>query len=406
MDQKKFRILAIPSDTKGGVGKFRSISPHTYLAEHYKDEFDVVISPQMPHDNLETFFKQFDLVHIHKSLDKDCKLIDFIKFLGIPVVVDIDDHYDLGNDHPMSLSAKKEKWAVPILNHLRRADCVTTTTEIFAEVLRKTNPNVVVLPNAVDPEEPQFALAKTPAIDDRLRVGIICGSSHLKDMEILRGLSNMVDKSKVQFVLCGFDTRGTRTIYHQDGTHETRPIEPRESVWCEYERIVTDNYKIVSGEHKAFLDKFIANTDDPFINEPYRRMWTRDINNYATHYANVDVLLAPLKENDFNKVKSELKEIECGFTHTAFIGQNFGPYTINIKPMIEKGGKINEDGTGLLVDSSKNHKQWAKYVMKLANDRDMLHKLQDNLYEFVKDRYSLEAVTKKRVELYKSLINR
>ena len=102
MDQKKFRILVIPSDTKGGVGKFRSISPHTYLAEHYKDEFDVVISPQMPHDNLETFFKQFDLVHIHKSLDKDCKLIDFIKFLGIPVVVDIDDHYDLGNDHPMS----------------------------------------------------------------------------------------------------------------------------------------------------------------------------------------------------------------------------------------------------------------------------------------------------------------
>ena len=150
--------------------------------------------------------------------------------------------------------------------------------------------------------------------------------------------------------------------------------------------------------------KYMSNVDDPFTNEPYRRMWTRDINKYATHYANVDVLIAPLKENEFNGVKSELKEIECGFTHTAFIAQNFGAYTINLKSMIEKGGKVNEDGTALLVDSSKNHKQWAKYINKLAEDRDMLHKLQDNLYNFVKDRYSLAEICRQRVEFYKKLV--
>jgi glycosyltransferase involved in cell wall biosynthesis len=72
--------------------------------------------------------------------------------------------------------------------------------------------------------------------------------------------------------------------------------------------------------------------------------------------------------------------------------------------MIEKGGKINENGTALLVDSRKNHKDWAKYINKLANDRDMLHKLQKNLHEFVKDRYSLEAVCKERVKLYKKIV--
>lgn len=105
-------------------------------------------------------------------------------------------------------------------------------------------------------------------------------------------------------------------------------------------------------------------------------MWTRNIKLYGTHYANVDVLIAPLKENDFNKFKSELKEVECGFTNTAFIAQDFGAYTLNLKPMIEKGGKINEDGTALLVPSSKNHKLWAKYINKLADDREMLSKLQ------------------------------
>ena len=401
---KKIKMLVIPSD-RTGVGKFRSVDPHVYIAEHYGDEFDVDIVYNMPNGDLEAFLKQYDLIHIHKQLDKQCKIIDMIKFLGIPVILDIDDHFKLGNDHPMSITAKKERWHEPIINHLKKADYVTTTTPIFADVIKQHNKNVKVFPNAINPEEKQYAVAKNPRTD-KLRVGIICGSSHLKDLELLSGIATQVNKDKVQFVLCGFDTRGTRTIYKGNGEVETRPIYPQESVWCDYEKIFTDNYRTISPEHKDFLMKYMAGVDDPFTNEPYRRMWTRHINDYATHYQNVDVLIAPLKENDFNKVKSELKEIECGFTHTAFIGQNFGAYTINLIPMIEKGGKINEEGTALLVDSSKNHKQWAKYINKLANDADMLKKLQDNLYNFVKDRYSLAEICRQRVEFYKSIVNK
>ena len=401
---KKIKMLVIPSD-RTGVGKFRSVDPHVYIAEHYGDEFDVDIVYNMPNGDLEAFLKQYDLIHIHKQLDKQCKIIDMIKFLGIPVILDIDDHFKLGNDHPMSITAKKERWHEPIINHLKKADYVTTTTPIFADVIKQHNKNVKIFPNAINPEEKQYAVAKNPRTD-KLRVGIICGSSHLKDLELLSGIATQVNKDKVQFVLCGFDTRGTRTIYKDNGEVETRPIYPQESVWCDYEKIFTDNYRTISPEHKDFLMKYIAGVDDPFTNEPYRRMWTRHINDYATHYQNVDVLIAPLKENDFNKVKSELKEIECGFTHTAFIGQNFGAYTINLVPMIEKGGKINEEGTALLVDSSKNHKQWAKYINKLADDADMLKKLQNNLYNFVKDSYSLAEICRQRVEFYKSIVNK
>lgn len=401
---KKIKMLVIPSD-KSGCGKFRSVDPHVYIEENYGDEFDIDIVYNMPNGDLEAFLKQYDLIHIHKQLDKQCKIIDMIKFLGIPVILDIDDHFKLGNDHPMSITAKKERWHEPIINHLKKADYVTTTTPIFADVIKQHNKNVKVFPNAINPEEKQYAVAKNPRTD-KLRVGIICGSSHLKDLELLSGIATQVNKDKVQFVLCGFDTRGTRTIYKDNGEVETRPIYPQESVWCDYEKIFTDNYRTISPEHKDFLMKYMAGVDDPFTNEPYRRMWTRHINDYATHYQNVDVLIAPLKENDFNKVKSELKEIECGFTHTAFIGQNFGAYTINLVPMIEKGGKINEEGTALLVDSSKNHKQWAKYINKLADDADMLKKLQDNLYNFVKDRYSLAEICRQRVEFYKSIVNK
>lgn len=133
-------------------------------------------------------------------------------------------------------------------------------------------------------------------------------------------------------------------------------------------------------------------------------MWTRDINHYATHYQAVDVLLAPLLECDFNKMKSELKETECGFTDTAFVAQNFGAYTINLVPYFEKGGKVNENGTALLVDSSKNHKLWGKYITKLAENPEIVKKLKENLSKFVHENYTMEKICQRRVEFYKKLV--
>lgn len=391
------------------VGFFRSLQPHQYIQEHYGDEFDIDIRydyPQM--DDITKFFSNYDIIHVHKMMDKTCNLINLARFSGCKVIIDVDDHWNLGNDHPMSLTAKKEQWHLPIIEHLKLADAVTTTTDLFKKEIEQYNKNVFVLPNSIDPNDERFQVPQTES--KRLRFGFICGSSHLKDFQLIEGMTAKLPKEildKIQIVLCGFDTRGTRTIYHQDtGQVERREIYPQESVWYDFEKIVTDNYKIVSEPYKRFLHMFAKDIEFPVIDEPYRRCWTKDMNNYYKHYENIDVLLVPLKENNFNYVKSELKEIEAGFAHKAIIAQNFGPYTISLKSMIGKGGEIVEDGNALLVDTSKNHKQWAKYIIKLVNDRDMLKKLQDNLYDTVKDRYSLETVTKTRVATYKKLLGR
>jgi glycosyltransferase involved in cell wall biosynthesis len=148
----------------------------------------------------------------------------------------------------------------------------------------------------------------------------------------------------------------------------------------------------------------MAHIDDPFTNDYYRRMCTRDISRYATHYENVDVLLAPLKENDFNLVKSQLKAIEAGFTDTAIIAQNYGPYTLDLKSYILKGGEIDETGNALLVESRKNHKDWAKYIKFCVENPDAVQKMKDNLKKVIQEKYSLEAVTKQRVELYEKVL--
>lgn len=405
---RKIKMLVIPSD-RTGVGKFRSVAPHVYLAEHYADLFDIDIIYDIPNTNLEEFLKQYDLIHIHKQLDKECQVMDMIKFLDIKVIIDVDDCPDLGDYHPMSLSAKKENWKGPILEHVRKADYVTTTTPIFAKWLSKYNKNVIVLPNAIDPDEKQYQPHKNPRPGGRIRFGLICGSSHFHDIELLSGIAKQIPASKLdkmQLVLCGFDTNGTRTIYYYDtGKVERRPIEPQESVWCRYEEILTNNYSIVSPEHKEFLLKYEKNTDDPFENEPYRRFWTRDINQYASHYDNVDVILAPLKECEFNEMKSQLKVIEAGFMDTAIIAQDFGAYTIDLKSVIGKNGVIDETGNAMLVDSAKNHKQWAKYITKIVDNPELIDIMKSNLAPMVKETYSAEAVAKKRVEAYLKILD-
>lgn len=406
---KKYKILVIPSD-KSGCGYFRSTQPHLFIAEKYQEIFDVDIMYELPElDKLNDFIKQYDLVHIHKRLDSECKIIKLIKENNIKVIVDVDDHWDLGNDHPMSITARLEKWHLPIIEHLKLADAVSTTTNIFAKEIKKYNKNVLIFPNAINPNEEQFI--PKPNYSSRLRFGIICGSSHLQDIKILQGITSLLSKDildKIQFVLCGFDTSGNKTIHYLD-TNKTEvvPIQPHESVWYQYEQILTDNYKIVTPQYKNFLHLFAKNVDYPFAdNEPYKRCWTKDINHYATHYNDIDVLLVPLKENNFNNVKSQLKVVEAGFFHKAIIAQNFGPYTIDLISAIDKGGKLNPNGNALLVNTNKTYQQWAKYIIKLVKEPELLKQLQANLYLTVKDKYNIETVCQQRVNEYLKLLNK
>lgn len=409
MSSEKVRILVIASDNFG-VGRFRSIWPHTWIGEHYNDIFDVEIHVGFPKvENLEEYLSKFDILHLHKQIDKEGKVVEMAKFLGLKVIVDVDDNWSLSPQHPMYASARAEHWEIPIINHLKAADLCTTTTELFANEIKRHNKNVAVFPNAINPEMEQFKPKDNPS--DLIRFGMICGSSHLYDIKLLQGLTDKLKPEildKIQFVLCGFDTRGTRTIRYQDtGRVETRPIQPQESVWYEYEKIFTSNYKIVTPQHKEFLMKFFPQVEYPNVSkEHYRRIWTLPIDEYAAHYNNIDVLLVPLEETNFNKVKSQLKVIEAGFFNKGIIASNFGPYTIDLKSMITKGNEFHEDGNALLCDKNKGVKQWAKYITYLVENPDVLAKMRENLHNTVKDTYSISTVCKARAQKYLELVGR
>lgn len=409
---RKYNVLVVPSD-KFGCGLHRSLNPHIQLDKLYGDKFNVEINYSPNWVDLASFDK-YDIIHIHKGLYNDMetfwKFLDYCKEHKITTIMDIDDNWDVGPQHPLYLTNKSMKVPEKMIENIKRFDYVTTTTEIFANKIRKYNKNVFVYPNAIDPEEEQYLPIKNES--KRIRIGFVMGSAHEKDMEQLKGFSNMLGGmgilDKIQIVLCGYDLRGTVNIVNQQGVMVgQRPIKPTESVWYSYEKTCTDDYKICSPAYKDFLHKFLKGVQWPLVeNEPYRREWTKDVDNYATHYRNVDILLAPLDPNPFNEVKSELKFIEAGFTHTAIIATNFGPYTIGSKNMFEKGGIINDEGNCVLIEPSKRPKDWAKVIKKLIDNPELITKLQDNLYNSVKDKYDIRNVTKTRAEWYHSIIQK
>ena len=411
MENRKINVLVVPSD-RFGVGFYRSVNPHAYLDKLYGNEFEVEINYTPNYEDLESF-KKYDIIHIHKGLIQNMNImwnfIDYCKANNIVTVMDIDDNWEVGPQHPLYQSHKRLGLDKMIVENLKRFDYVTTTTHIFANKIKKYNKNVLVFPNAIDPTDEQYSSVKNPS--NKIRFGFVMGSAHEKDMEQFKGVFNSLPqevKEKMQVVLCGFDLRGTITMVDKDGKPVSqRPITPTESVWYKYEQTCTHNYSLCSEDYKTFLNNFVKDVQWPLIdNEFYRREWTKDITEFAKHYRNLDVLFAPLDCNSFNEVKSELKFIEAGFTRTAVIATNYGPYTIGSKNMMEFGGEINHEGNCILIDDRKKHKDWRKAIIKLVSNPELIKELQDNMYEHVKDKYDIRNVTKDRAEWYKVIVKK
>jgi len=546
----KYKILVVPSD-RTGVGFFRSTKPHIRLQELYPDLFhvDIDYEPRLDDDN---FLKQYDLIHYHRTLGDYSKLPELLNRLdklGVKSIMDLDDYWSPGMHHPAYHLIKSSNLDKMILDNIKIARWVATTTSIFADEIRKYNKNVVVHPNTIDPEEEQYKIKNVEKKNDRIRIGwlggscfdeqteiltedgykffsqlheddkvcmyeldkdeftfvkptahikvefdgklncavteeidyavtpnhnmaileggkislipseklygstftipkrhgkqetitpenqsqvdykgyvycvevpthiicvrrngksMLCGNSHKHDLELLRGNIKKIHgeglTDQVKFYLCGYDLRGTVTMIDPNTKEQKqRPIQPKESVWFEYEQMFTDNFVMVSPQYKESLLRFEKNSTFDSTNEPYERVWTKPITTYATNYNNFDVALAPLEENIFNKVKSQLKVIESGFFKKALIAQNYGPYKIDCINAWDKGN-WNPKGNSLLVDSIKNHKEWFDHMKRLIKNPSAIEDLGEKLYETVKDKYHINTVTHQRKDFYVALI--
>jgi glycosyltransferase involved in cell wall biosynthesis len=185
------------------------------------------------------------------------------------MVYEIDD--DLWNIRPSNpgygwASERREMFA----DNIRASDAVTVTTPRLAEVVRRYNPNVYVLPNCCD----AAFLAHERPRSQRVTVGWAGGGSHAEDF------------ASVSKDLASFFRRRQDVDCHLFGT--------------DYRRAV-------------------GRPDGRFTG------WQRNLVEYLCSL-DFDIGLAPLAANEFNRSKSDVKFLEYASLGIPVVASDYGPY--------------------------------------------------------------------------------
>jgi glycosyltransferase involved in cell wall biosynthesis len=442
----------------GGVNYFRTETPAIQLKSDYSDIFDISIKNSLKNEtNIDEIVDElsvYDIIHYHRSfvnnIELNLSIINKLKDKNIILIYDIDDYWVLDITHLLYTQAINSKLKELTISNIVNADYVTTTTDHFLNEIIKYNKNVLVLKNSVNPNiSPQF-VNNNKFNRDVVNITYLGGSSHLYDLKLIEGTINILNsdkelKNKFKIILGGFDTSGiinekimnpefiksikilnlyTNDFINQFKKHKgdiekikglpkevidafknkvfiykKRNITPKESIYYKYENILTDNYRLLNNDttYLNYLNKF---TKEKYINENkvnYVRRWTAKTNEYAKILDETDILLAPLVDNKFNNYKSNLKQVEAVTRKLPIVCSDVLPYNVD---------GINGVNCILIKNKKNQAKHWAKALKKLILDENYRKELGNKLYEDIYEEYNLINVTKKRVELYTSLINK
>jgi len=456
MENEKIKILFYNKDV-AGVNYYRTLTPAMQLERDHSDRFQVEINPDVNFENYADalrYLKTFQIIHYHRyilpSMTAMINLVRELRANGTVLVMDIDDYWLLDKSHPFYPTAIKNKLHVDIIDNLKLADYVTTTTDIFATEIKKITGknNVIVLPNSVNPEwMKQFQNKKIVDENGRVRITYMAGSSHRQDIQQLDGVAGRLHaheatKDIYKFILAGWDTEGSTTdvkfneefakalvkrkmwtqemiksVNKSEGnvdlikglpidirerfrnnvfTTKKRNITSVESVYLEYEKVFTNNFKnITSDDYKAWLNKFERDKYYDEANVTYVRRWTQKANSYASVLDETDISLAPLVDNVFNRMKSNLKQVEVWSRKLPIVCSDIPPYNVDGKHM----------KNCILVPFNKwNEKDWAKALKLLLTEPNLRNDLGNQLYEDFKEKYNLKNVTNTRADFYASIV--
>lgn len=380
--ERKIRLLGITNGNTSGVAYFRLQIPLNYLDTH-SDKFELLCLAAEEVDITAKNLDNVDIVHFHANICSNKPLMDKLLDMqkrGCKLVMDLDDYFEIPKTNPFH-KAYNETLQKPIVFYMGKVNYLTTTTKLYAKELKKYNKKVMVFPNVLDKSIKQFNQPITTPTK-KLRIGLLCGSSHQYDIELL---DNLIDQLKdyhdrIQFVLCGFSVSEI----------------PEASVWNVFEQIMTDNYSILDDDYKRYLLTYNKDVEYPDENKQYIRRWTKDVHTYGELYNDLDVLLAPLLNNKFNCMKSELKVTEAGNFGKVFLGSSVGIY----KEVITDGFN------GLLVHPFQNDYGWATQIKRLLDEPGLYDFLQSNIYNLNVTRYNISKWNDKRISFYEQLITK
>lgn len=257
--------------------------------------------------------------------------------MGFRVCVDIDDHWDLDPHHMLYNEYREIDFAKKQIEHLIKADIVTTTHERLASEIAPYNNNVHVLPNAI-PKKGQFDIERLP--NHLTRIFWQGSITHGEDIALLKwpveGLANI--SKKIKMVMAG---------YHEESIEWHRMV-------LDYTANLKHQYQLLEGLH---------------------------VSEYYSHYQHADICLIPLINSKFNRHKSNLKVLEAANLGLPVIASHVHPYL------------------DLPILYAKNSSDWVKHISRLSGSRKRQKEAGQEVKEYCDTWFNFEKINEHRRQL-------
>lgn len=260
-------------------------------------------------------------------------------FTGAKLVIDLDDDPVLVNEgHPdkEGLELKKDMR----LRMIKIADHLIVSTDEIAKNVRQYNPYITVIPNAIDPKI--WYRKNKKRNDGKVRVVWISSGSHFADLPVINPVMKTIltKYPHVEFHFAGMtwdDSAGERFFHHTG-----------------------------SGNYEKFPK------------------WYADLG--------ADIAIAPLKDNEFNRCKSNIKWMEAAMLEIPTVASDVLPYKC-----------IKHGKTGFLASSQD---QFIKYLSLLIEDEVKRKEVGKAAKKEVLENWTIDKFLPKYEEVFKKLLEK
>lgn len=301
-----------------------------------------------------------DVVVFHRPNDeRSLKIAEELRKQGKKIVMDNDDTYKGFDTTKLGKLADKfgqvEK-AIDIF--VKQADLVTCSTEFLKQEYLKLNPNVVVLPNCVDPDDWPEEDEIQRNEGEKIRIGFVGSVGLHTDIKefvpVLDALQKMPNVQLVLFALPA-DTAESHDVHNY--------YIPELEFWKSYN---------VEWQPFVAVQDYISTLDG----------------------LKLDILLIPRSDDYFNRCKSNLKFLEASMLEIPVVAQGFedglSPYQADTE---------DAKHMRIVVDNTK----WLDEILPLIESKELCTEQGKKAREYVLSKYQIKDNVHKWTEAYESL---
>lgn len=313
-----------------------------------------LLSPRVAPERASQGSMHADIVVFQRPDDiRKLEAARLLKQAGKKIVFENDDSYK-HFDQPLERMRAFKQVNHALDSFIAEADLVTASTEFLADEYRLLNPNVVVLPNCVDPSDWPIPKRNT---GDKFRIGFVGSIVTSPDAFHIRSVLKTLSKNpNVQLVVFGIPPK-SQPLAHQ--------VYEKEFVFW--------NKLNIEWHPSVSMDKYINELND----------------------LELDLMLIPRANNYFNRAKSNIKFLEASMLEIPVIAQGFND---GLSPYQQNG----DDEHMYIVTGGPS--EWLADIEDAMSNKVLLRKMAKDAHDYVIKKYNIHMHIKKWEEAYKKLL--